>query len=85
MKYMKKCFFALVIASSMFLLSSCGNDGIHNEETNREAIEKKQEVKDSIPNIQLDKVNTDFDEDAGKTIWQIMLRKVHIEKFFELF
>ena len=39
--------FAEVFLSLVFFIS-CGNDGIYNEETNREAVKKKREKKDSI-------------------------------------
>jgi hypothetical protein len=39
---------ALITILLLLFLSACGNDGVYNEETNREAIKRKKAKKDSM-------------------------------------
>lgn len=45
---MKKTNLWLLLTLFILLLAACGNDGVYNEETNRESVKRKKALKDSI-------------------------------------
>jgi hypothetical protein len=45
---MKRFIFSYYALFWMIILTSCGNDGVYNEETNREAVKRKKQIKDSL-------------------------------------
>jgi hypothetical protein len=75
---MKRINALLLIILFSLVLSSCGNDGVYNEETNREDVKGIKDLKRKAEKVMEDSISLqiDFSYGVAETGWYFIVRSI---------